>query len=271
MKKNYIFLIFFLFICSLYFYSINNKPQDIGTVNLVYRISSQIQTASVNLTSKLSYLFNRYLFLNSLYEDNQKLNIENFKLKAQQQLLKEVLIENEKLRNLNQFYKPHTMKLLSAKVIAKDFLFYHHLITINRGSSHGVKKYMGVIHPKGVVGYVFRTATHSSQVITIFNKLSSLPAINQNSRVSGLIESYNNTLLSFHYLFLDSSQNKIKEQDPIVTNQTDYFPKGFPIGLISKIEKDNKNLESIVLVKPHVNFESLEEVLIIVNPQGYVQ
>ena len=63
-------------------------------------------------------------------------------------------------------------------------------------------------------------------------------------------------------LCLDS--RKIKEGDMVTTTGlTDYFPSGILIGYVSKIVKDEYDLNSIIEVKPSVSFNDVSIVTVL--------
>ena len=126
---------------------------------------------------------------------------------------------------------------------------------------------MGVLHPQGVVGYIFRVSPNSSQVLSLLSPLSSVPSRNQRSRVQGLVESHQKNLLLFHYL---DKQNSFKSQDlrlgdKIVVSKSDQLPAGFLIGEIVSLSSSSKTFNPKALIQPAVNFDSLEEVLVVLN------
>lgn len=263
--KKFFFLLIFLLLVIYGLQVFNKKTQ----LDLLF-LFSEVQTVSVNLRNEISNLIKKYIFLMDRYEKNQELEQQNKELKARQQIFEEILKENERLKKLIQFPVNQQAKLLPAQVTGTDFLSKNELLSINKGSSDGVKKFMGVLHPKGVVGYIFRVSPHSAQVISLTNPLSSLPARNRVRRTAGLISAGKNGLLFFDYLEKDLSEKiKINEDfkkgDPIVTIKSEQFPAGFLVGTILSIDQAQKYLEPKIYVQPAVRFYSLEEVLVVLN------
>lgn len=258
----YFFSVLLLSLLLFQFLSIKQEK------NLIFKgvhfLSGGIQSIKHKLHSSLSNTIKKYVFLLEIQEENKFLKEQIPMLQARQSLFDELKAENDRLNKMISFQRREDMELISAQVIAYDFLFQNQLIVINRGSAHGIKKYMGVIHPQGVVGHVFRVTSHSSQIVTLMNKISSLPGLNQRSRIKGLMESGNQNLLMFKYFDPQENKNVFQKRDKIITSSSKYFPSGLPVGAVVSVKKTS-NEEWRVLVKPSVLFPSLEEVFIILN------
>ena len=99
------------------------------------------------------------------WKEVDTLRHENANLKAEQAAYSEILAENIRLKGMLNFKQTYTQySMLGAKVIAKDYNSWTNTITIDRGSSDGVNKYMPVIVPQGVVGFVSSVSRYTSQV-----------------------------------------------------------------------------------------------------------
>ena len=272
LRKRFVIFLIVLLLGMLVLQVLHKKTKADPLTKSSYFIFSEIQTVSVNFRNNISDVVKKYFFLLNLREKNKELGKQNKQLQTRLQLLEETLKENERLKELTQFPLNKNLDLLPAQIVGTDFLSKNELLTINKGSLQGVKKFMGVLHPKGVVGYIFRVSPHSSQVISLLSPFSSLPARNRRSRMTGLIEAYKKNLLLFNYLDKESSKDKNAENlrigDAIVTVKSDQFPPGFLVGTILSLEDPLKNLNPIVYVKPAVPFYSLEEVLIVLNAKN---
>lgn len=272
LKKRFFIVLAILILGMVFLQVLHKKTKEDFLTKNSYFLFSEIQTFSVNFRNGVSNLIKKYFFLLNLREKNKELQRQNKELKTQYQIFEELLKENERLKNLIQFLPNKKSDFLPAQIVGTDFLSKNELLTINKGGLQGVKKFMGVLHPKGVVGYIFRVSPNSSQVISLLNPLSSLPARNRRSRTTGLIESHQKGLLLFNYIDKETSRDEDNENlkigDEIVTMQSDQFPSGFLVGTILSLDYSPKRLNPMVYVKPAVGFYSLEEVLIILNPKN---
>ena len=58
--------------------------------------------------------------------------------------------------------------------------------------------------------------------------------------------------------------------DKIVASGLDgVFPKGLPVGDVKEVVRRNSGVFQEVRVVPYIDFEKLEEVLVILNPKKY--
>ena len=265
-KRFFVFLILLL-LGMVFLQWFNGKSREDPLSRGSFFIFSEIQTAGVNFRRGISELIQKYLFLLELRESNRNLESQNAELKARLQAFEEVFQENKRLKQLFQFFLNQPVQLLPAQVTGTDFLSKNKLLTINRGSSQGAKKFMGVLSPEGVVGYIFRTSPNSSQVISLLDPLSSLPARNRRSRISGLVSAYKDNLLIFDHLDGEFSENSpdLKVGDALVTIKSEQFPAGFLVGNILSVYHSPENFHSEAYIQPAVRFHSLEEVLIVLS------
>ena len=267
-KKTFFFFLILL-LALFWLKNLNqNETQDPLTKSSHF-LFSEIQTATWNFHKSLANTLKKYLFLISLREQNALLKEENQKLKSKYQIFEEVLRENKRLKRLKDFSSNSPYRLLPAQITSTDFLSTNEILNINKGSVHGVKKFMGVLHPQGVVGHIFRVSPNSSQVLTLISPLSSLPARNQNSRIQGLVEAHQKNQLIFHHLevseYLKKSDSNLKLGDKIVVRQTEAFPAGFLIGQIQLLDISSQSLNPKAYLQPAVSFQAVEEVLVILN------
>lgn len=89
-------------------------------------------------------------------------------------------------------------------------------------------------------------------------------ASSDNLIVSGNLKLYNSGVIEFEQLI--DSDNVVVEGDKIVTsNISDKFLPGILIGYVNTINSDANNLTKSGYITPAVDFEHLEEVLVIME------
>ncbi|MES2857320.1 MAG: rod shape-determining protein MreC [Bdellovibrionota bacterium] len=225
--------------------------------------ASVIQGGYSSFTSGVRGTTSMYLKLIGIKKRNASLLRENEELRAKLGALTELTLENERLTKLLDFKRSTSMELLGAKVIARDLSPDHYSIRINRGTRHGLKKHQGVITVEGVVGYVLRTESESSQVLVLTDRSAAIDAIVQRTRARGLISGKNQSVCRLRYL---ERADDVAAGDMIVTSGlSGYFPKGFPIGRLSTVRKTDFGISQEAEVTPVVNPANLEEVFVVLN------
>lgn len=226
-------------------------------------LSGKTQTFSQSFSTAVFNTVDMYLHLIRTNQKNKQLILENKQLKAKFTLLNEIKQENVRLKKLMQFSTTNDWQSLFAQVIGRDSLSQYQLITVNRGQLHGVRKNMPVIIETGFIGYVFRTQVAFSQVILLTDPHSAVLAVIQRSRVQGVVEGMNHNKAKLKYL---KRRDDVKVGDIVVTAKTHSIPVGgFPIGKVSKINKETYGLTQEVIITPFINPSELEEVLIITH------
>lgn len=232
-----------------------------------YFASSLSQSVYSSFSTEVRGTVDMYLNLIDIKKNNRELQEQLSHLLTQLSDLTELEKENQRLYELFDFKRKTKMDLLAAKVTGRDLFPNSDTLTINRGFDKGVTPGMAIITPKGVVGYVFQVDKFSSQVLLINHRYAVVDALVQSSRARGILHGYNSELCELRYL---ARNDKVEKDDLIVTSGLDnVFPKGFPIGYVTEVEKDDFDYEQKVYVKPIVSPSNLEEVFVILNVREY--
>ena len=128
----------------------------------------------------------RQVFSN--WKELDELRKENESLKSEQDHYSEILAENIRLRSLLQFKQGYTSyHMLGASVIERDYGGWTHTMVIDRGEDSGLKKYMPVIVPSGIVGFVSEVYLNSARVQLLLDPRTTIGGIVQRpaSRAGG--------------------------------------------------------------------------------------
>jgi rod shape-determining protein MreC len=228
---------------------------------IIVAVTSPIQSFVSWTLEGATSIYQNYLYLWHTRQDNLSLLDENRKLLNTIASLRETQHENLRLRKLLHFQEKFSIKSVVARVIAKDVTTEFRAIRINRGESSGIQKNMPVVTSEGVVGRVLRTRAESADVVTILDLLSAVDAIDERSRARGIVEGQTdeNCQLRFTVRTDDIQPGDIM----IASGLEGTFPKGVPVGMVSRVNKKAFGISQDVEVKPSVDFSKLEEVLVI--------
>ena len=204
-----------------------------------------------------------YLNLLRIKSENQTLIMQMSALQARMQVFEENQNEIDRLRTVLEFKASSKMELIPAQIIGRDLVIDHETITINKGIKHGLKTMQAVISVSGVVGYVFRPEISTSHVMLISDRYSVVDALIHKSRAHGILEGQGKNRGILQYV--DRSED-VQVGDLIVTGGIDnIFPKGFPLGIVTNVEKKSKGTSLLINTKPVIDANKIEEVFVISN------
>ncbi len=187
--------------------------------------------------------------------------------------LNTIKLERYELENLRELYdldqKYPSYDKVAANVIGKGSGNWFHSFTIDKGSKDGVETGMNVMAGSGLVGIISEVGPHYAVVKSI---------INDTSKVSGMVVTTSDNLIVYGSLqkmsesmtiefgSLNDRDNEVEVGDPVVTSYVSYdYQQGILIGYISEISTDSNNLTRSGTITPAVDFEHIEEVLVILN------
>src|SRR5262245_53942577 len=174
--------------------------------------------------------------------------------------LEEVEQENTRLRELLEFRQRLAGDLQPASVVGRDATGLARTLTIDRGERDGVVKGAAVLAPGGVVGQVFLASAHAARVLLITDHNSGVDAIVQRTRARGIVEG---TVTEGCGLKFVKRTEDLQPGDVVVTSGVDgIFPRGLPIGQLTSVDKRGQGLFQYASVRPFVDFDRLEEVLV---------
>lgn len=198
----------------------------------------------------------------SLKEQVDELTIENTRLQQ----------DRYELTNLRELYKLDAQydeyEKTGARIIARDSGNWFYSFVINKGTNDGIAVDMNVMAGSGLVGRIVDVGPNWAKVKAIIADDSNVSAMvlssSDNMIVSGNLKLYATGVIEFEQLV--DSDNVVVEGDKIVTsNISDKYLPGILIGYISTINQDANNLTKSGYITPAVDFEHLEEVLVVME------
>jgi len=259
-----------LFILSRQSY-LETRPRPSPFARTLISAISLPQRAITYPIQALARLWDNYIYLVGLREQNLRLQKEVALLHEAQVADKEYRLENERLRRLVEFKAQVPYRLVPARVIAEDILAESNTITINKGSRDGVRAGMVVVAVEGVVGQILdepgsAIGPFASQVLLIIDRNSRVDALVQRNRARGVIRG-KGSLRSLDLQYVERTADVVKDDAVICSGLGGVFPKGLTIGAVTGVKSDPRDLSLQVEAAPSVDFSRLEEVLV-VFPEG---
>ncbi len=206
--------------------------------------------------------------------ENEKLQKKVDELTTENSTLKlnEYELENlQKLYELDQKYPSY--KKTAARVIAKDSGNWFDTFIIDKGSKDGIQIDMNVIAGAGLVGRVTSVGRHSATVTSIVNDTCNFSGMMISTSDYCVVRGNLQTMTEDQVIQFDSLKDfkdKVTEGEQVVTsNISDKYLQGILVGYVTSISTDSNNLTKSGTITPVVDFEHLEEVLVILEKKEY--
>jgi rod shape-determining protein MreC len=204
---------------------------------------------------------------------NGDLKSENTKLHAELAKAQSAEGENEQLRKLLGLDRSGTLagyKPMTARVIARSPTVWYSTVTVDAGSSSGVKLNDPVVNGDGLVGRVTDVTHGTSEVTLITDNRSAVSARVLPSGPQGVAEPEVGNPSSLLLDFIDKSQ-PIHQGQIVVTagwsngQLSSAYPPGIPIGKVSDATIGEQEAYQRVHVEPFADMRGLDYVQVATN------
>ena len=257
--------VLFLFVASIVVLSLSSSripSHGFGRIALIF--VAPVQGIVTDTLRAFRGTWHTYFSHISAIQENVKLKKELQQALARIGRFQEIELANSRLRRLLDFKVNFGTQSIAAEVVGKDPSPWYRTVIINKGSSEGLRKGLPVGVPEGVAGQVTDTSAQYAKVMLIIDRNSAVDAFVQRTRARGIIKGESTSSCVFQYAL---RKDEVKVGDKIVASGLDgVFPKGMPIGEVSGVVRRAAGIFQEVTVTPHVDFEKLEEVLVILIP-----
>jgi len=238
-----------------------------GPGRVAIAVISPFQKAVATSTLFVKNIWNHYFSLVSTAKENDRLRKALGYADAEKNQWREMEFANYRLRKLLQFKKTIPNRTLAAEVAGRDPSSWFKSVIIDKGRSDGLKKGMPVIVPEGIAGHVAEVTSHYAKVLLLFDQNSAIDAFVQRTRARGIVKGETTGRCVLKYVL---HKHDIRVGDIVVSSGLDgVFPKGLRIGYVSEVVKRTSGIFQNIKVTPYVDFDKLEEVLVILNPPDY--
>lgn len=212
--------------------------------------------------------------IRQLLEENASLREQVAELTVENTILQQDKYELNKLRDLVKLDEQYSdYDKVGARIISRDTGNWYSTFILNKGAEDGFEVDMNVIAGGGLVGSITAIGPNWSKVTSIISDNSNVSAMTLATAdpmiVSGDLKLMKQGVISFSKLM--DSADKVSEGDKVVTSIiSDKYLPNILIGYIQTINNDANNLTKSGYITPAVDFEHLEEVLVITQQKQQV-
>ena len=208
--------------------------------------------------------------LNDVMQKNEELQAQVDELTAELNTIKLEQYDLDNYRALLELDDKYpSYKKVAANVIGKDSGNWFNTFIIDKGSKDGIEKDMNVIAGSGLVGIVTDVAPNYAKVKAIIDDTSSVSgmdlATSDNCIIRGNLQMMNENQ-EIELSDLKDTDDQVQAGDQIVTSYiSDKYLQGILIGYIKDVSVDSNNLTKSGTITPVVDFEHIQEVLVILD------
>jgi len=246
-------------------FSAANRTEVTYVERLIGDIYAPLQSGVTDIKAWEADLRTNLSSKKALEQRLQDLEIRNNSLSLENQQLREYRAEVQRLRTLLAYRDANSeqFNMEAARVIGRSTNNWYKMVTIDKGTNDGIKKGMSVVNPDGLVGRVYSANSDSSQVWLISDHEIAVGVILQDTRdargiVEGTGDSQSLRMVNIPYY------TKVQKGQKVVTSGlSETYPKGILVGSIRSVKQEESGLVLSADVQPAVDFNKLEEVLVI--------
>jgi rod shape-determining protein MreC len=224
---------------------------------------AEVQRGTSAVVSGVRNLWGGYVGLRHVRAENETLKQQLADARIELQAQRALADRARGLERLLEMRAALPLSTTAASVIAAGATSEFRTLTLDKGTRDGLKADMAVVSPEGAVGRIVVPSAIASKVQLLIDRNAAAGAIIERSRAQGLAVGSGGDRLRLDYV---SDVAEVLVGDAVVTSGIDgIYPKGFTIGHVESVEKSGGAYKQII-VRPAVNFTSLEEVLVVLSP-----
>lgn len=213
--------------------------------------------------------------INDLLNENARLQAELDELLIQNTMLQEGRYELNSLRELYELDDLYdSYPKTGARIIGRETGNWYHTFTIDKGTDDGMAIDMNVLASGGLVGRITEVGKNWAKVTSIIadNAATSgmILSTGSNLIVYGELNLLKQNLLKFDKL-LDQNDLISKGDKVVTSNISDKYLPNILIGYVHSVELDANILTKSGYITPVVDFEHIQQVLVITTLKQIIE
>ena len=241
--------------------------------NILGTIATPFRWVATVFTNAAEGFGKYFSSIDSLQAQNQALAQENQALR--EQLAKAELTERENVRlreYLDMKAEYPSFSFEEGMVIGREASNYVTVLTLNRGTIHGVEQNMPVVTEDGIVGCVSEVGLTWCKVSTLLETARSvgvyLPRNNAGGILSGDHSMRGDGLCKLTFVDVDAKNADVQPGDAVYSSGIgSVYPADMKVGEVVSVEIDNASRTLVASVRPTVDFSQPDYMMIITGYQ----
>ena len=252
-----------LVLVSVVLMTLDHRFHHLETVrSVIATVLSPLQSL-VNLPVELSdWAGETFASRQRLLEENAELHAWRLEQQASLQRQAALLQENARLRRLLGASERVPEEVLVAELVAVDVDPYRHQVVVNKGLVDGVHLEQPLLAAEGVMGQILHLGAVNATAILITDPSHALPVqVNRTGMRTVARGTGTPNRLQLPHIPNDAD---IQVGDLLVTSGLGgRFPRGYPVGEITEVERDPGRPFATVIATPSVQLDRSLEVLLV--------
>ena len=241
--------------------------------NILGTVATPFQWIGTVVTNAIEGFSGYFSSVDMLREENEALAEENRLLREQLERAELLEKENQRLRDyLSMKAEYPSFSFEEGMVIGREASNFITVLTLNRGSVHGIEQNMAVVTPDGIVGCVSEVGLTWCKVSTLLETARSvgvyLPRNNATGILSGDYSMKMDGLCKLTFVDVDVKNADVQPGDAVYSSGIgSVYPPELKVGEIVSVEIDNASRTLIATVRPTVDFSEPDHMMIITGYQ----
>lgn len=208
-------------------------------------------------------VWNHYIALVGTTKENERLREEVTELQEKLNAARDAQLENRRLKDLLQYSGTLERRSVGARIVGHDVTPWFQAIFLGTGSEAGIERGMSVVTPRGAVGRIHAARPGLSEVLLVTDGRFAADVMVERNRVRAVAEGIGGNFCRLKYV---SPVHDVAVGDRIVFSGFDgAMPKGTLLGTVASVDRPKESLFQKVRVQCAVNFQDVEEALVILS------
>lgn len=250
-------------------------PTALSALGLSDPLRNAVNVLVTPLQKGFNYVTGAIDGFTSYFTEFDELAEENAALKEEIAKLRDRLYQAEKTENLNEWLSAflemkrfHTdFKMEPATVTGSSGGNFMTVLTVDRGTAHGIRENMPVVSPEGVIGYVDEVGLTWCKVRTLLEASTSVGAYVERTGEMGLVSGSFSLaaegVCEITYLAADSD---IRVGDRILTSgYGSIYPRDLVVGYVTEIFPDEYSRTLTARIRPAASLTDIKQVMIVTD------
>ncbi len=231
-------------------------------VGVFLEIAAPVQALAARALGALRASWEEYVASGAAARENRELRRRLEELAGREAERRELELENRRLKELLAFKAALPGEAVAARVIARDPAAWFKTVVLDKGEEDGIRKGLPAVTARGAVGQILDASPRRARLLLLIDYNSAADALVQRSRARGVLKGTSGAECLLDYL---QHADDVQPGDAVITSGFDgVYPKGLLLGTVSAVDFQGSDVFKEVRVAPAVDFDKLEEVLVIV-------